>query len=418
VVSIKQFACLVFGGLVVLLTGTRANAQSTCTRSDTLPTGTSPTWYVSVASSEHADSQRTQVFGRTCTLTEVTQSKRLRIRVRQAPGTYPAIYNVVTRNRNELYVFGGNAGQSSGAYVARLDPETLVELWRTPLRVSAGQWSYLGVMAVHGNGFLYAVTSNLLVKLNPTTGAILASLALPQLPADKGGTGAAYNGFVVTADGLIVTKSIERGPCTADGPQGLFCAIDNRLPSTLAVVDPGTLRLLAATTLSEPSLGRLMSEKHDGIDYIYIPGVSALTRYTWVNNTLALDSGWGPVGYDGGTSPSGLGLLGSFVVGQTNIVPSVTPTRVFAVNIFDGSQVYHLQPFVGLSSSWVPSKGVFDTVNSRLYVQDTAAAQVAAIDLTPTGLQLAWKVENRATGFMALLGPSSARQISMPAFSA
>jgi hypothetical protein len=213
-VSIKQFVCLAFGGLVVLLTGTGANAQSTCTRSDTLPSGTSPTWYVSVASSEHADSQRTQVFGRTCTLTEVTQSKRLRIRVRQAPGTYPAIYNVVTRNRNELYVFGGNAGQSSGAYVARLDPETLVELWRTPLQVNAGQWSYLGVMAVHGNGFLYAVTSNLLVKLDPTTGAILASLALPQLPADKGGTGAAYNGFVSppTASSSPRASSAGRAP--------------------------------------------------------------------------------------------------------------------------------------------------------------------------------------------------------------
>ena len=67
-------------------------------------------------------------------------------------------------------------------------------------------------MLAHGNGFVYAVYGNMLVKLDPHTGRD----ARPPRPArGPGRTGAAYNGMVVLPDGRIVAKKIERGPCPA-----------------------------------------------------------------------------------------------------------------------------------------------------------------------------------------------------------
>ena len=54
--------------------------------------------------------------------------------------------------------------------------DSLGERWRTRILDPSPprQWSYPGVLAAHGNGFLYAIYGNVLVKLDPLTGATLA----------------------------------------------------------------------------------------------------------------------------------------------------------------------------------------------------------------------------------------------------
>jgi hypothetical protein len=52
-------------------------------------------------------------------------------------------------------------------------------------------------MLAHGNGFLYAVYGNVLVKLDADSGAVVHRRLLPE---DPNGTGAAYNGMIVLPD--------------------------------------------------------------------------------------------------------------------------------------------------------------------------------------------------------------------------
>ena len=99
------------------------------------------------------------------------------------------------------------------------------------------------MMAAHGNGFLYAVYGNVLVKLDPATGRRAARRELPEDPAL---TGAAYNGLIVLPDGNIVAKKIERGPCATPGAlPGLHLLGDERP----AVADRGRRAAPAADPL-------------------------------------------------------------------------------------------------------------------------------------------------------------------------
>jgi hypothetical protein len=391
-----------------------AEAQS-CPTSDALTTGTnSGAWYTTLSPSEHFDSGRSQVFSSACTLSQITgNSGPYALSTRVAPGSYPWLYNIATRNQNELFIYGGYPGQG-GAYVARLDPDTLSELWRTSVTIPSRQWSFIGAMGVHSNGYIYSIQSNILVKIDPTTGG-KQQLSLPQLAAPTG-TGAAYNGFVITPDGLIIAKSMERGPCTSDTTNALSCVLSNKLPSTIVVVNPN-LTVIAQIQTTEPALGRIMTERHDGIDYIYVPGISSLIRYRFSNNTLALDTSWGPVGYGVGANASGVGILGNFAVAQTNYVPSATPSYVVAANLYDSTQQYQLQPFLSAnrsSLSWVPDKAVLDSENNRIYAEDTYAGQIAALTIDSSGLSVLWKENSVATGFPTLLGAVNARQLVIP----
>lgn len=369
-------------------------------------------WYTTVAPSEHFDSGRSQVFSAACNLSQLSGAANpLRMTTRTAPASYPYIYNVATRNSDELFIYGGSDGVAN-PYVAKLDPASLTEVWRATLPLATSQWKFIGAMGVHANGYVYSVQSNVLARIDPLSGSV-QKVNLPQLAAPTG-TGAAYNGFVVTPDGLIVAKSMERGYCS-DGTEAINCVVTNGLPSTLVVVHPDTLSVLASIQTSEPVLGRIMTEQHDGIDYIYLPGVSKLVRYRYTKGNLSLDTRWGPVGYGQGRNASGVGLLGNYAVLQTNYTYSATPSYVVAANIYNGSEQYAIQPFLGSGTlSWVPDKAALDGENNRIYAEDTYARQVAALSVGSGGLTVLWKVTDQATGFPALIGPASARQLVVP----
>lgn len=393
-----------------------------CAASEALVTGAfGDAWYASVAPTEHVDSSRSQVHEHACALDQVTGSVGpYTIAQRKAPASYPRAYNIATREPDELFLYGGYPGQG-GAYVAKLDPDTLEEVWRATVTIPSTQWSFIGAMGVLGDGYVYSIQSNILAKIDPISGA-KQELALPQLAAPTG-TGAAYNGFVVTAGNKIVAKSMERGPCSGDGTGGLKCVLSHGLPSTVVVVNPNNMKILAQLQTSEPALGRIMTERHDGADYIYIPGASALVRYVYDDGVLALDPTWGPVPYGtSGANASGVGLLGDYAVTQTNYMPSSTPSWVVAAHIRDSSEQYAIQPFVkpnGTASkrSWVPDKAAMDSESGRIYAEDAYAGQIGALSLGPDGLKVEWKVQQIGTGFPALVGPPEARQLVIPFYS-
>jgi hypothetical protein len=392
-----------------------------CPASASLQTGpSSAAWYVSVAPSEHFNSERTHVFPSTCTPQEIVGSSPVGVAVRRAPGDYPSPYNIVTRGRDELFVYGGAYGDqpnATGSYVARLDPLTLQSVWRTQLIDARAEkrWNYPGVIAVHGNGLVYAIYGDRLAKLDPANGKIIQQVTLPS-PKGAEARDVSYNGFTVLSDGTIVAKSIGRGRCDLEGFTALLQCPQDKFPAAVLVtVNPDTLEVVSSLELPEPAFGRITSTRYRGQQYVYLAGSRNLLRYVWRDGKLALDPSWGPVAYlrPGQTPASAIGMIGDFVALQTNAAPAQTPLSVVAVSQVDSARVFELQPFKDVFSftSFLPSMISVDPENNRIYAQDSGPGQLAAIDMTEGGLKLAWRAPQRTLSFTTLIGGAKNRVI-------
>ncbi|MEZ5155887.1 MAG: hypothetical protein R2718_07235 [Solirubrobacterales bacterium] len=403
-----------------------ASAADRCARSAALDVGANGgALFSTVSPFEHFGSNRTQVFPHTCTLRQLTGTASPTVATRTSGADFSTPYISATRRRGELYVYGYRRNPATeGGFVAKVDPRTLEQEWRTPILdpEPADGWTYPGVMAVHGNGYLYAVYASVMVKLDPETGR---TLARRELPEDPDGTGAAYNGLVILPDGRIVTKKIERGPCStppgatasAAAIGGLFCSAANGLPSKLVVLSPRNLRILSRTTPPEPITGRITAGRTDGTDYVYGAGSDSLFRFRYRRGDLRFDRGWGKVTYRTGAQEPGTGpgMLGRFAVVQTNFVSSDEPMTVTAVDTRDSSHVFRIRPFAHQDGSWIVSKAALDSANSTIVTHDTAAGKMAAIHLSPKrGLRVRWRRDLTSLAFSALVGPPRSRQIVIP----
>src|SRR5689334_5252860 len=174
--GLGRFAGGILAGLVAwlsLLSPTTAAAQAggwsdedPWARSAALDTGpTDDAFYSTVSPFEHYHSDRTQVFPFACSLRELGGP---RIEVRESPVNFSTPYIPFTRDRDELFVYGyGRNAATEGGFVASVDTSTLRERWRTQILANEipNQWSYPGVGLAHGNGFIYAIYANVLVKL-------------------------------------------------------------------------------------------------------------------------------------------------------------------------------------------------------------------------------------------------------------
>jgi len=102
-----------------------------CSASADLKVGkTDGPWYATLMPSEHYDSMRTSHFPNTCNVQQLAGSGSVSVATRSSAGDYPNPYNIVTRERDELFLYGGYVGEGEGAYVARIDPNDLSEQWR------------------------------------------------------------------------------------------------------------------------------------------------------------------------------------------------------------------------------------------------------------------------------------------------
>ena len=399
----------------------REHRGDPCFRSRELATGPAAGGlYSTVAPFEHFSVRRTQLFPATCSLRELAGRGPVRIRARASGADFRTPYIAATRERDQLYVYGYGANAATeGGYVAGVDPVTLRQRWRTRIRDTRppGQWSYPGVMLVHGNGYLYAIYGNVLVKLDPRTGRTLRRRDLPEDPAQ---TGAAYNGMVVLPDGRIAAKRIERGPCPGSGTPvtdaaagaiaGLACAVANGLPTDIVVVEPRRLRVLSSVRPPEPVTGRITVGRLGRSVYVYAAGRDNLFRFRYASGRLRLDRGWGPVTYRTGAQRPGTGpgLLGDYVVVQTNFLPSTAPLTVTAVSARDSRRVFRIRPFAGggSGSSFIVSKAALDAANGMVITHDTSAGQMAGVRFDPRrGFSIRWRRALTSLSFSALVGP-------------
>jgi hypothetical protein len=365
--------------------------------------------------SEHYDSARTSLFRGTRTVEEIAGSGQVALNARYTSGHYPKLYNVSTGKSGELFAYGGYVSEQGGAYVAKLDAGSLVESWRAPLRLP-DHWNYPGAMAVLGDGNVYAVAGNLLARVNAETGEA-QHLTLPQHP---GQGGAAYNGFVVSPDGVLFTKSLERGrPCQQSDLTenlGIPCAAYHKIPSFLVAVDTTSaeLRIIAQTETVEFIMSRIATERHDGVDYVYCPSLGNLWRYIFTGGAFVLDETWGPVPYAGtGTPGTAPAIMGDWVIIQNNgFVSSFEPFTIRAINIHDSSLTFTHRPLEGYPMSQVGSKAAVDPDNMRVYAADWKAGRVVCLDFDPRqGFTNRWVRQQTMFCFPSLFGDAGRRQL-------
>jgi hypothetical protein len=365
--------------------------------------------------SEHYDSLRTSLFRGTRTVEEIAGSPQVALNARYTSGSYPKLYNVSTRNRDELFAYGGYVSEQGGAYVAKLDANSLVEAWREPLNLPH-HWNYPGAMAILRDGNAYAVAGNLLAKVNVETRQV-HHLSLPQ-HKDQGG--AAYNGFVVSPGGVIFTKSLERGkPCQQNDLTenlGIACAAYHKIPSFLVAVDTSSdePRIIAQTEAVDFIMSRIATERHGGVDHLYCPGLQNLWRYLFTGRKFVLDETWGPVPYAGtGTPGTAPAIMGDWVIIQNDgFVSSSEPFTIWAINIHDSNRTFTCRPLEGYPMSQVGSKSAVDPDNMRVYVADWKAEMLLCLDFDPShGFKTKWVRQQKMFCFPSLFGDKNNRQI-------
>jgi hypothetical protein len=176
--------------------------------------------------------------------------------------------------------------------------------------------------------------------------------------------------------------------------------------------------VLDVRTPPEPVTGRITAGRAGGRDVVYVAGHDHLFRYAYRRGRLRLDRGWGPVTYrTGGEQPgTGPGLLGRYVVVQTNFLPSDEPLTVTAVDSRNSRRVFRIRPFAGVGGrSWIVSKAALDAATRTVVTHDTAAGRMAALRLDPRrGFRVRWSRPLRSLAFSALVGDPAHRQVVVP----
>ena len=336
------------------------------------------------------------------------------------------------------FVYGGGSGNdagSIGAYVAQVDPNTLKPIWYDQLINTAknGEWDYPGAQAIVDNGKLYVIYGYRLSKIDPLTGKVLATLLLPT--GDAAPTDTTYNGFAAARDGTIVAKAFYRqAGCTIQGPDALAkCPDPSDVPnSVLVTVDPNTMKIIDQTTMATDVIGRVTVAEFDGREYAYFFVVDTCIRYEVDQGHLTLDSTWnpGPLLLPGQTPGWAIVVLNDWVVGPTNGLPASAPLSVFAVNQGDASSQFAIQPFAGdpipplvkaafsnqapgktQAVSWNSATVSVDPESNLIYAMDALPGEIAAVHLSSSGLQTAWKASQTTAEFIAIIGPPNQRVV-------
>ncbi|MFZ5618117.1 MAG: hypothetical protein ACOZAA_12450 [Pseudomonadota bacterium] len=380
-------------------------------------------WYPSVVAFEHFDSGRSHVF-RCAEFTGSFGGENVVTAEKAADGLLTP-YNLVVGEAGAMFVYGGAYGDFPGApgsYVARLAPEGR-EIWRRQLFDAAAdpaRWNYPGVAGVHANGFVYAAYADELAKIDPMSGAVVAKA---RLPVSGDAKDAAYNGFNAFADGRFVLKSVNRAQGCSEQGFSAFLKCEGAgavAKSMIAVVDPGTMEVLAETEAPGHIGGRLTTTRFDGIDRLYLVGARNLYRYNWDGVRLSLDEDWGPVRYilpNQSPAPAAA-ILGEWVVLQTNAIPAKSPMSVIAINQRDGRLVRldpweHVPPwnYTFGSKSFLPAMLSVDPANNRIYVMDGGygLAVAYAFNQSTGKMRELWVKKQRTLNFSTLIGPKDAR---------
>lgn len=390
--------------LIVLCTLTLLTA---CTHSTNPITGWAPVDW----SNEHAGSGRESVF-------DDSPSPLHGARISAVNNAaFPGAWSVIGDEKGQAYILWGVIGGApgvTGPHVSRLNSRTLQAEWTTELPLAKDAWNYPGAIGLHANGRLIAVAGVQIHLIDPQSGAIVRSA---ELPAPNGVNDTGYNGFVVLADGLILTKSHHRKPnCPQQGYRAFVeCGFDGLPPSQLVVLDPNTLAIRWMESAPDLIGGRVSAMMWRGREYAYLAGMDRIYRLRRSGLGFAPDPAWGPVAYRTGAETPGTAVVGfgPFVAIQTNALPSKAPLRITLIHQSDARHIHSIAPSPLALADWsfMPSKVTSDWANRRLYTID-AYGDLIAIAVDPSGaMAVAWRAPQRSGSFIALVGDAQNRVV-------
>lgn len=391
-------------------------------------------WYPSLEAFEHYNSGRSHVFPEA--KFRGSYSGNNTVRTLSSTANYPSGYNMCYLDSKHAFIYGGGYGDAAGsigAFVAKVNPKTLEPIWYNQLINTSinGEWDYPGSMGILEDGYLYVSYGYRLAKLNPYTGAVLATLILPTGGAEPKNT--SFNGFNAASDGTIIMKSVYRqAGCTIQGPDALLDCSDpsDVPPSILVSVNPKTMQVIDNITLPAPVGARPTIGHFHGNDYVYLLEPTTAIRYAVHCGKFTLDRTWNPgtITLDGQTLCTSFVVINDWVVAQTNTLPASTALDVIAINQGDAAKQYKLQPFAGdpipplvsaafadqgpggvQAISWAPMSVSADPDNNLIYASDALPGEIAAITITSNGLQTVWKANQTTTEFTTLIGSHKKR---------
>jgi hypothetical protein len=193
------------------------------------------------------------------------------------------------------------------------------------------------------------------------------------------------------------------------------CPLVNLPNSTLTSVDSKTLKVLDSVQLPQMIGARVTATHYNGKDYAYVVGTSNLYRYKWDGKKLIPDRSWGPVSYllPGQTTASACGIMGDWLVCQTNSGLSKVALSVFAISQANSSKITRIEPMPLKPGqvSFIPALPSFDLPNNRIYAMDLGPGKVVGVNLDQkTGnMTLAWSVDEKTYEWADLIGPANHR---------
>jgi hypothetical protein len=400
---------------------------------------TNAPWYPSLEAFEHYNSGRTHVFPQ-ATFGGSMNSPNTVNTLESHALAYPSGYNMSYLNSNLAYIYGGGYGDvagSIGAYVARINPVTLESVWynqliniANPHSPNYGEWDYPGSLGILEDGYLYVSYGYRLAKLDPATGKVISTLVLPTgegLPENT-----SFNGFNATKDGTIVMKSVYRqAGCTVQGPDALLHCPDpaDVPPSILVSVNPETMQVIHQITLSNPVGARPTVTQYNGKNYVYLLEATTAIRYRVQDGIFIPDPAWNPgtITLTGQTLCTSFVVVNDWVVAQTNTLPSATALSVISISQANAASQFSIQPFLNApipplisaafataaegqqAISWAPMSVSGDPDTNLIYASDALPGLIAAIQVSESGLNIAWTANQRTTEFTTLINPETSR---------
>jgi hypothetical protein len=380
-------------------------------------------WFRTVMPTEHFDSGRTDLFA--CAQFPGSYTGPNQVYAYQSTDVYQTPFNMATRGINEMYVYGGGNGDQKPpgfqTFVARVELGSLKEIWRTYLNNAniTNDLHISGSVDILADGSIGAAAEHSLYKINGTTGAVEAVVALPTGSTPPGD--GAFNGFSGWPDGYLVLKSFNRPVgCILNGYSAAAFTCPGAPaaggPSVLSVVDSKTWKVLDWVEGKENSAGRISATQYHGKDYAYFAGTSSIYRYVWDGKNITLDPSWGPVPYlkPGQTAAGAVVLAGDWVILSSNGIPtSKVPLSVVAISQADASKIFRIDPIPlkpGENSNYYAHLAV-DPQNNRIYTMDAGAHMAAGVNFNPkTGnMTVAWVEPQWSQNYITLLGPIDKR---------
>ncbi len=380
-------------------------------------------YYSSLNGAEVGDAQRSETYPCAHFTGSFTDPSQNVVYAWRSQDHYQGTSFVNNRNPGELYLTGGDAPNATGPvapgpYVAKVDATTGAQIWRTYLdnANTNDDWIATENLNILPNGDILFAFARQVVLLDGDTGLILKH---NNLPPGAAGNDASFKHVTIAPDGTAIIKDQTRpAGCPLQGSFAIFTCEGTQPNSTIHAVDPNTTEILDSIPVPDASTTPHTITMHEGKIAIYMSGNEAMYRFHWDPETkkLSQDTSWVISDYlqPGQTVGDAPGILGDFIVVQTNGVPSNVSSTVVSISQSDPTNIQSVTPFGPLEpgqQSFAPPKGAVDVENNFTISSDQGVNGLAGIRVDPnTGnLTVVWTVESGSYSFQTIIGPKDQR---------